>query len=78
MKKILLISLLLLSLSCDKAPKKYHVWIESWYPKEPDNARGGRSYNDCIKLNDHQFLFVGKDGMGNTFDSSIITIGISK
>lgn len=48
------------------------IWIRSWFPKE---GRGSfKNYFDLIKLNDHQYLFLGKDGLGNTFDSSIITI----
>jgi len=55
-------------------PKKIttpSVWIETYYP---DGSRHGRCYNDCIKINDNQYLFVGKDFRGITFDSSIITV----
>lgn len=48
------------------------IWIDSWYPKT--KSRSGINYHDLIQLNDNQYLFVGKDGFGNTFDSTIITI----
>lgn len=57
------------SLKVSYAPS---IWIDSWYPKT--KSRSGITYNDLIQLNDNQYLFVGKDGFGKTFDSTIITI----
>lgn len=48
------------------------VWIDSWLNNGKE--RHGRYYNDCKKLNDHQYLFIGRDLKGNVFDSSIITV----
>ena len=54
-------------------PNTPSVWIETWYPMDSNNRRSGKFYNDLIKLNDRQYLFIGKNYKG-TFDSSIITI----
>ena len=65
------LSALLLFLNIGKKYTMPSVWINTWHP---DGSRSGHYYNDLIKLNDNQYLFVGKDGRGKTFDSSIITI----
>lgn len=56
----------------DKVVSKPSIVLQYWKPKEGIRAR--YCYNDLIKLNDNQYLYVGKDGFGNTFDSTIITI----
>lgn len=54
------------------------VWIESYQGREKDgkriNVRFGTYLNDLKKINGNQYLFLGKDECGITFDSTIITI----
>ena len=55
-------------LSHDYKPR---IWIRTF---NPDGSGSGKCYNDLIKISENQYLFVGKDGFGKTFDSTIITI----
>ena len=69
---IFLVGMVALTFVLDDSKKSSpSVWIDTYYP---DGSVRGKCYNDLIQINKRQFLFVGKDYYGKTFDSSIITV----
>lgn len=69
---ILLVSLAVLTFILGDSKKSSpSVWIQTYYP---DGSVHGKCYNGLIQINKRQYLFVGKDYYGKTFDSSIITV----
>lgn len=70
--KYLLLASLLLNFDCKHEKQDlYDIYRESW---GKDGSRSGTFYHDCIRLNNNEFIFVGKDLSGKTFDSTVITI----